>query len=81
MQAKVSILTALTVSLLSLGWVFSASFAQDGHSAAGRYQHTAVFRQEGLDRVYVTVLDTSTGEVVRLLRYDTGDYEAMKPGR
>ncbi|HSG66026.1 MAG TPA: hypothetical protein VLD39_13540 [Gammaproteobacteria bacterium] len=79
MQGKLSIWTAVLVSLLSLGWVFNASFAQDSASAAGRYQHTAVFRQEGLDRVYVTVLDTSTGEVVRLLRYDTGDYASAKP--
>ena len=75
MQRKLSIWVAVTISLLSLGWAFNASLAQDGVEAVGRYQHTAVFRQEGLDRIYVTVLDTSTGEVMRLLRYDTGDYE------
>ena len=75
MQVKAPLVSALAISLLSVGWAFSASLAQDGSTAVGRYQQTAVFRQEGLDRIYVTVLDTSTGEVVRLMRFDTGDYE------
>jgi hypothetical protein len=74
---KLSIATATIVSAMSLGWVFSSSMAQERVSEVGRYQHTAVFRQEGLDRIYVTVLDTVTGEVVRLSRYGTGDYETV----
>jgi len=80
---KLSLATAAIVSAMSLGWVFSASVAQEAGLEAGRYQQSAVFRQEGLDRIYVTVLDTTTGEVVRLDRFDTGDYKTPKsiPGK
>ena len=83
MNVKLSLATAVIVSVMSLGWVFSSSVAQEGASEAGRYQQTSVFRQEGLDRVYVTVMDTATGEIVRLDRFDTGDYETpdIIPGK
>lgn len=75
MNIRVALATAAIVSAMSFGWVFSASVAQEGASEAGRYQQTAVFRQEGLDRIYVTIMDTTTGEIVRLDRFDTGDYK------
>lgn len=75
MKIKASLAAAALISAMSLGWVFSASVAQEGAMEAGRYQQSAVFRQEGLDRIYVTVMDTATGEIVRLDRFDTGDYE------
>jgi len=75
MKIKAPLLVAVLVSAMSLGWVFSTSFAQEGATEVGRYSLTSVFRQEGLDRVYVTVMDTTTGEIVRLDRFDTGDYE------
>jgi len=80
---KPMIAAAAIVSAMSLGWVFSASVAQEGAQTAGRYQQTTVFRQEGLDRIYVTVMDTATGEIVRLDRFDTGDYETpdVIPGK
>lgn len=63
--------------------MFSASVAQDAALEAGRYQQSTVFRQAGLDRVYVTVMDTATGEIVRLDRFDTGDYKTPRiiPGK
>ena len=78
MNIKLSIATAAIVSAMSLGWVFSSSVAQEAGAQVGRYQQTAVFRQEGLDRIYVTILDTATGEIVRLDRFDTGDYEKVR---
>ena len=82
MNVKVSFLMAALISAMSLGWVFSSSVAQEGMQP-GRYQQSSVFRQEGLDRVYVTVMDTATGEIVRLDRFDTGDYETpdVIPGK
>ena len=83
MKIKPTLAAAALVSALSLGWVFNASVAQDSMQQVGRYQQSAVFRQEGLDRVYVTVMDTATGEIVRLDRFDTGDYKTPKhiPGK
>ena len=75
MNVKWSLAAAALVSALSLVWVFKSSLAEESFAQVGRYQQTAVFRQEGLDRVYVTIVDTTTGEVVKLTRYDTGDYE------
>lgn len=75
MNFKLSLATAAVVSMMSFGWVFSSAVAQEGASEVSRYQQTAVFRQEGLDRIYVTVMDTATGEIVRLDRFDTGDYK------
>ena len=83
MNIKLSLAATAIGSVVSLLWVFTNSMAQDSFATAGRYQQTAVFRQEGLDRIYVTVLDTATGEVVKLVRYDTGDYEKPEsfPGK
>lgn len=83
MNIKLCLAATAIASVLSLLWVFTNSMAQDSFATAGRYQQTAVFRQEGLDRIYVTVLDTATGEVVKLVRYDTGDYEKPEsfPGK
>jgi len=83
MNVKLSLAATAVASALSLIWVFSNSMAEDSFATAGRYQQTAVFRQEGLDRIYVTVMDTATGEIVRLVRYDTGDYEKPEtiPGK
>jgi len=78
MRNRNSLVFAAAISALSLGWVFGSTQAQDAGVEIGRYQQSTVFRQEGLDRIYVTVLDTATGEVVRLSRYDTGDYETVK---
>lgn len=74
MNIRMSLAAAAAVSAMSLGWVFGSPLAQEPGAEPGRYQATAVFRQEGLDRIYVTVLDTATGEIVRLDRFDTGDY-------
>jgi hypothetical protein len=74
-KIKPILAAATIVSAMSLGWVFSASLAEEGMQQVGRYSQSSVFRQEGLDRVYVTVMDTATGEIVRLDRFDTGDYE------
>jgi len=83
MNIKLSLATVAIVSAMSLGWVFSSSVAQEARPELGRYQQTTVFRQEGLDRIYVTVMDTTTGEIVRLDRFDTGDYKTPKiiPGK
>lgn len=79
MKFKLPLIATALVSVMSLGWVFSTSLADEGMAQAGRYQQTAVFRQEGLDRIYVTIIDTTTGKVVRLDRFDTGDYETADP--
>ena len=41
----------------------------------GRYQMSTDFKSDRLDRIFITVIDTTTGEVVRQQRFDTGDYD------
>jgi len=33
------------------------------------------FKQDGMNRMFVTVIDTTAGEVVRRERHDPGEYE------
>jgi hypothetical protein len=74
MQSKASTIFYATFSVIAFSWMFSSSVAQDAPLEIGRYQSSTEFKQDGLNRIYVTVIDTETGEVVRTERYDPGDY-------
>ena len=41
----------------------------------GRYQASAVLKQDGFNRLFITVIDTSTGQIVHRWRADPNDYE------
>jgi len=49
--------------------------ADQAPAEIGRYELSTDFKQDGLNRIYVTVIDTTTGQVVRRERHDPGDYD------
>ena len=59
----------------ALSWIFSSSVADQAPAEVGRYQASTNCKQDGLNRIYVTVIDTPTGQVVRRERLDPGDFE------
>ena len=80
MRDKAIAISCTTLSVIALSWMFSTSLADQAPAEVGRYQSSATFKQDGLDRIYVTVIDTTTGEVVRRERHDPGDYDKAEFG-
>ena len=75
MRDRAIAILCTTLSVIALSWMFSASLADQVPAEVGRYQSSTEFKQDGLNRIYVTVIDTTTGEVVRRERHDPGDYD------
>jgi len=74
MRVKAAALFYTTLSILAFLWIFSPSVAQQAPTEIGRYQMSTDFKQDGFNQIYVTVIDTTTGEVVRREEYDPGNY-------
>ena len=55
--------------------MFNTSVADQVPDQVGRYQSSTTFKQDGSDRIYVTVIDTTTGEIVMRARHNPGDYD------
>jgi len=75
MRDKAIAILCTTLSVVALSWMFSTSLADQVPAEVGRYQSSTTFKQDGLDRIYLTVIDTTTGEIVRRERHDPGDYD------
>ncbi len=75
MRNKASAILCTTLSVIALSWIFGVSVAQQAPAEIGRYQSSTNLKQDGLNRIYVTVIDTTTGQVVRRERHNPGDYE------
>ena len=75
MREKASTILYMALSVVALSWIVNSSIAQPASDEVGRYQSSTQFKQDGLNRMYVTVIDTTTGQVVRRERLDPGDYE------
>ena len=75
MREKASAIFYIALSVVALSWIFSSSIAQPASDEVGRYQSSTNFKQDGLNRIYVPVIDTTTGQVVRRERLNPGDYD------
>ena len=75
MRKKAAAIFYTTITILAFLWIFSPSVAQSPPTEIGRYQMATDFKQDGFNQIYVTVIDTTTGEVVRREEYDPGNYD------
>ena len=75
MRDKAIAILCTTLSVIALSWTFGVSVAEQAPAEIGRYQQTTVFKEGGLNRIYVTVIDTTTGVVVSRQQHDPNEYD------
>ena len=75
MRTKDSWILIVALSAVSFFWAIGSTIAQEQAAAMGRYQASAVLKQDGANRLFITVIDTSTGQIVHRWRADPNDYK------
>ena len=62
-------------SVRVLRYAVGSTIAQEPAGEIGRYQASAVLKQDGANRLFITVIDTSTGQIFQRWRADPNDYK------
>jgi len=75
MRTKDSLLMIAALSAVSFFWAVGSTIAQEPVGHIGRYQASAVLKQDGANRLFITVIDTGTGQIVHRWRADPNDYK------
>ncbi len=75
MRTKDSWILIAALSAVSFFWAIGSTIAQEHAGEMGRYQASAVLKEDGANRLFITVIDTSTGQIVHRWRADPNDYE------
>ena len=76
MRTKDSLILIAAMSAVSFFWAVGSTVAQDSaEMGIGPYQASAVLKQDGANRLFITVIDTRTGQIVNRWRADPGDYK------
>jgi len=75
MRTKDSLVLIAALSAVSFFWAVGSTIAQESAGEIGRYQASAVLKQDGANRLFITVIDTSTGQIFHRWRADPNDYD------
>ena len=75
MRTRDSLFLIVALSAVSFFWAVGSTIAQEPAGEMGRYQASAVLKQDGANRLFITVIDTSTGQIFQRWRADPNDYK------